>query len=225
MFTAVTAGGQSNSFTPDFGITQHIDPSQIFQSDHPAQPPGVHMGNKNMFSFGADSDGDKEDRGTFADWIIKHKSALLPMEDPSMEMEPCSFKWDVGLTGQFNMQAARYPIGSHKKQVTIRGTADMGSVEGDGLGGSLGRTHASTQSVSNNCSRNRNDRRQNIPQTASTPNKALMGQPASMLEQMSNPNSPSDLSNVSEFESAVLSLLSPRGSKHGSSTNLAGAAA
>lgn len=142
-----------------------------------------------------------------------------------MEMEPGSFQWDVGLTGQFNTQAARYPGGPHKKQVTIGGTADMGSVEGDGSGGSLGRTHATTPSVSDNRSRNGNDRRQNIPQTASTPNKALMGQPASILEQMSNPNSPPDPSNVSGFESAVSSLPSPRRSKHGSSTNLAGAAA
>jgi GATA-binding protein, other eukaryote len=202
MFTAVTAGGQSNSFTPRyFGMTQHIDPSQIFQSDHPARPPGVHMGNENMFSFGADSDGDEEEGGAFADRIMKHESAPSPMEDPSMEMEPGSFQWDAGLTGQFNTQAARYPGGPHKKQVTIGGTADMESVEGDGSGGSLGRTHASTQSDSDNRSRNGNDRRQNIPQTASTPNKALMGQPASMLEQMSNPISPPDPSKC--FESAI----------------------
>lgn len=101
----------------------------------------------------------------------------------------------------------------------------MGSVEGDGSGGSLSRTHASTQSNFENRSRNVDDRRQNIPQTASTPNKTLMGQSDSMLEQMSNPSSPPDSSHVSEFDYAVPSLPFPRGSKHGSSTNLAVAAA
>jgi GATA-binding protein, other eukaryote len=102
----------------------------------------------------------------------------------------------------------------------------MGSVEWDGSGGSLGRTHASTQSVSDNRSRNGNDRRRKIPRTASTPNTALMGQRGGIFEQMSNPNSPPDPSNMSGFSSVVSSRPSSLGgSKHGSSTNLAGAAA
>lgn len=227
MFTAVTAGGQSNSFTApgSFGMTQHIDPSQVFQSDHPARSPGVNMGHENMFSFGADSDGDEEEGGAFADrtLMMQHEFAQSPMEDPSMEMGPGGLQWDASLPGQFNTQAARYPGGPPRKQVTIGGTADMGSVEWDGSGGSLGRTHASTQSVSDNRSRNGNDRRQKIPRTASTPNTALMGQRTGMFEQMSNPNSPPD--QMSGFSSVAPSRpSSPGGSKHGSSTNLAGAA-
>jgi GATA-binding protein, other eukaryote len=230
MFTAVSASGQSNSFTApgSFGMTQHIDPSQVFQSEHPARSPGVHMGHENMFSFGADSDGDEEEGGAFADrtLMMQHEFAQSPMEDPSMEMGPGSLQWDASLPGQFNTQAARYPGGPPRKQVTIGGTADMGSVEWDGSGGSLGRTHASTQSVSDNRSRNGNDRRQKIPRTASTPNTALMGQRGGIFEQMSNPNSPPDPSNMSGFSSVVPSRpSSPGGSKHGSSTNLAGAAA
>ncbi|KAN0119399.1 hypothetical protein V8E51_001607 [Hyaloscypha variabilis] len=229
MFTAVTAGGQSNSFTApgSFGMSQHIDPSQVFQSEHPARSPGIQMGHENMFSFGADSDGDEEEGGAFADrtLMMQHEFAQSPMEDPGMEMGPGGLQWDASLPGQFNTQAARYPGGPPRKQVTIGGTADMGSVEWDGSGGSLGRTHASTQSVSDNRSRNGNDRRQKIPRTASTPNTALMGQRAAMFEQMSNPNSPPDPSNMSGFSSVVPSRpSSPGGSKHGSSTNLAGAA-
>lgn len=77
----------------------------------------------------------------------------------------------------------------------------MGSVELDGSGGSLSRTHASTS------------------------NTALMGQRASKFEQISDPNSPPDLSSMSEFSSVVPSRpSSPRGSTDGSSTNLASAA-
>ncbi|PMD60260.1 uncharacterized protein K444DRAFT_663412 [Hyaloscypha bicolor E] len=216
IFTAVTAGGQSNSSTAGCsGMAQRINPWQIFQFDYPARLPGNPMGNENMFSFGANSDGDEEEGGVFADRIMKHESVLSPIENPSMEMEPGSFQWNADLLGEFNTQATHYRGG---------GSADMGSVEWDGSGSSLSRTHASTQSVSDNRSRNGNDRRQNIPRTASVPNTALMGQPAGMLEQMSNPNSPPDLSNTS-VKSAVSSLPSPRRSKHGSSMNLAGAAA
>ena len=39
---------------------------------------------------------------------VANQSAPSPIEDPRMETEPGSFLWDVGLTGQFNAQAARY---------------------------------------------------------------------------------------------------------------------
>jgi GATA-binding protein len=205
-FAAVTEGGQSNSITVpgSFGMIQDIEPLQVF-------------------SFGAYFHGDEEG-GAFADQIMNYEFTPSPTEDPSMEMEPSGLQWDASLTGQFDTQAARYSDDPPGKQVTIKGAAHMGSVEWDRSGSSLCRTHASTQSVSNNRSRNKIYRRQNIPQAASTPNMALMGQPAIMLEQMSNRNSPSDQSNV-PVEFAVSSLPSPRGSKHGSSTNLAGAAA
>ena len=187
---------EGSMFTPEyFGTTQHINPRQISHG-YPEPPSDVPMSNKTMVSFGADKD--------------KEGLAFMNpiMEDQSME--PDSFLWGVDLS-------------ITQKHVTIRGTADMGSVEVDGSGGSLSRTH--TQSVSKSLSRNGDNRMQTILQTASTQNKALMEQPAGMLEEMSNPNSPPDLSNMSEFEPAISSLPSPRGSKHDSSTNLAGAAA
>jgi len=100
----------------------------------------------------------------------------------------------------------------------------------DGAGGSLGRSHASAQSVSDNRSRNGNDRRQKIPRTSSTPNAALMGAPrnGNVFDHMaqSTPNSPLDASgSMSGFSSVAPSRpSSPGGSKHGSTTNLAGAA-
>lgn len=230
MFTAVTAGGQSNSFTASgsFGMTQHIDPSQVFHSDHSGRSPGVHLGHENMFSFGGDSDGEDEEGAAFADrtLMMHHEFGQSQMDDSSMDMGQGGLQWDASLPGQFNTQAARYPGGPPRKQVTIGGTADMGSssLEWDGSGGSLGRAHASTPSVTDNRSRNGNDRSRKIPRTASTPNTALMGQRVGMFEQMSNPNSPPDASNMSGFSSVVPSRpSSPGGSKPGSSTNLAGA--
>jgi GATA-binding protein len=231
MFTAVTSAGQSNSFTApgSFGMSQHIDPSQVFHTDHPARSPGVHLGHENMFSFGGDSDGEDDEGGAFADrtLMMQHEFGQSQMDDPSIEMGQGGLQWDASLPGQFNTQAARYPGGPPRKQVTIGGTADMGSspLEWDGSAGSLGRAHASTQSVSDNRSKNGNDRRPKIPRTASTPNTALMGQRAGMFEHMSNPSSPPDASNMSGFSSVVPSRpSSPGGSKPGSSTNLAGGA-
>lgn len=234
MFTAVTTAGPSNSFAApgSFGMAQHIDPSQVFRSEHPARSPGVQMSHENMFAFGGDSDNEDEEGAAFADrtLMMQHEFAQSPMEDPGMEMGPGGLQWDASLAGQFNTQAARYPGGPPRKQVTIGGTADMGSsLEWDGSGGSLGRAHTSTQSVSDSRIRNGNDRRQKIPRTASTPNTALLGrQNGGMFEQhmgQSNPNSPPDAGNMSGFSSVAPSRpSSPGGSKHGSGTNLAGAA-
>jgi GATA-binding protein len=100
-----------------------------------------------------------------------------------MEIGPGGLHWGASSSKQVNTQAARYPGSRPKKQVTIGGTADIGSIERDGSGGKS-------------------------------------------AEQMSNPNSPPGLSNMSEFSFVVPSRpSSPGGSKHGSSTNLAGAGA
>ena len=229
MFTAVTSAGPSNSFTSpgSFGMAQHIDPTQVFHSDHPARSPGVHLGHENMFSFGGDSEGEDDEGAAFADrtLMMQHEFAQSPMDDPNMDVGPgAGLQWDATLPGQFNTQAARYPGGPPRKQVTIGGiTTEM--VDWEGSGGSLGRTHTSTQSVSDNRSRTGNDRRQKIPRTASTPNAALLGRNGFDQMAQSNPNSPPEAGNMSGFSSVGPSRpSSPGGSKHGSSTNLAGAA-
>ncbi|CAL3964398.1 unnamed protein product [Diplocarpon coronariae] len=230
MLSQVTSAGPSNSFSSptSFGVAQHIDPSQVFHPDHPARSPGVHLGQEHMFTFGGDSDNEDEEGAAFADrtLMMPHEFAQSPMDDPNTEMGPGGLQWDATLPGQFNTQAARYPGGPPRKQVTIGGAADIGSspLEWDGSGGSLGRTHGSAQSVSDN--RSRNDRRQKIPRNASTPNTALLGR-GGMFDHVgqSNPNSPPE-GNTSGFSSVGPSRpSSPGGSKPNSSTNLAGAAA
>ena len=234
MFTAVTTASSSNNFTAPgtFNVSQHIDPSQVFQPDHPVRSPGVHIGHDNMFSFGGDSDNEDEEGAAFADrtLMMQHDFAQSPMEDPNMEMGPGGgLQWDATLPGHFNTQAARYPGGPPPKQVTIGGTTtEMVSspLDWDGSGGSLGRSHASAQSVSNNRSSTGNDRRQGkIPRTASTPN--VMGRAADPFGHMghSNPDSPPDPGgHISGFSSVAPSRpSSPGGSKPGSGTNLAGA--
>jgi GATA-binding protein len=234
MFTTVTTNGSSNLYTTQgsFGMSQHIDPSQVFQPDHPARSPGVHMGNhENMFTFGGDSDNEDDEGTAFADrtLMMQHEFSHSPLDDPNIDMGPGGLQWDASLPGQFNTQAARFPAGPPRKQVTIGGTTtDMVSsspLDWDGTPGSLGRTHPSSQSVADNRARNGTDRRQKIPRTASTPNATLMGQ--RVFEQMgqSDPNSPPDAELVSGFSSVAPSRpSSPGGSKHGSTTNLVGAA-
>ncbi|TGO12733.1 hypothetical protein BTUL_0083g00360 [Botrytis tulipae] len=230
MFTAVTTSGPSNnSFASagGFNLSQHIDPSQVFQPDHPVRSPGVQIGHENMFSFGADSDNEDDESQAFADrtLMLQHDFAQSPLDDQNMDMHGSgSLQWDASLSGQFNTRAARYPGGPPRKQVTIGGTEMVSSpLEWDGSGGSLGRHHGSTPSVSDN--RSRNDRRQKIPRTASTPNAVLLGQ-NSMFDNSgpSASNSPPDTNNMSGFSSVAPSRPgSPGGSKHGSTTNLAAA--
>ncbi|CZT12344.1 probable nitrogen regulatory protein areA [Rhynchosporium graminicola] len=231
MFTQVSSAGPSNSFTSptSFGMSQHIDPSQVFQPEQPARSPHNQIGHENMFSFGGDSDNEDDEGAAFADrtLMMQHDFSQSPLDDLNMEMGPGGLQWDATLPGQFNTQAARYPGGPPRKQVTIGGTAEISSpLDWDGSGGSLGRTHVSAQSVSDN--RVRNDRRQKIPRTASTPNTASLGQRNGIFEQpmaQSNPNSPPE-GIMSGFSSAHPSRpSSPGGSKHGSWTNLAGAGA
>ncbi|KAJ8067394.1 hypothetical protein OCU04_004746 [Sclerotinia nivalis] len=229
MFSAVTTSGLShNSYaSAGFGMSQHIDPAQVFQSDHAVRSPGVKIGHENMFSFGGDSDNEDDESQAFADrtLMLQHDFAQSPLDDQNMDMHGSGgLQWDTSLSGQFNTQAARYPGGPPRKQVTIGGTEMVSSpLEWDGSGGSLGRHHGSTQSVSDN--RSRSDRRQKIPRTASTPNAVLLGQ-NSMFDNSgpSGPNSPPDANNMSGFSSVAPSRPgSPGGSKHGSTTNLAAA--
>jgi GATA-binding protein, other eukaryote len=234
MFTAVSSANHSESFTPGtFGVQQHIDPSQVFQSEHGSgRSPGAHLApHETIFSFGADSDGEDEEGTAFADrtLMMQQEYSQSSMDDTSMDMTGASgnLQWDASLPGQFNTQAARYPGGPPRKQVTIGGTTtDMVSspLEWDGSGGSLGRGHASTASVSDN-RRNGNDRRQKIPRTSSTPNAALMGQHNGIFDRsaQSTPNSPPDLNgSISGFSSVAPSRPGSPSNK-GSSSNLAGA--
>jgi GATA-binding protein len=230
MFTATTGAAPSNSFNApgSFGMSQHIDPTHVFHSENRPRSPVAHTSHENMFSFGADSDNEDEEGTAFADrTLIMQHDFSSPLDDPSMDMGAGgSLQWDATLSGQFNTQAARYPGGPPRKQVTIGGTETVSSsFDWDGSGGSLGRGHASTQSVSDNRTKNSTDRRQKIPRTTSTPNAVLLGTLSGPFDITSVPNSPPDAGTMSGFSSVAASRpSSPGGSKHGSTTNLAGAA-
>jgi GATA-binding protein, other eukaryote len=236
MFTAVSGANQSGSFTSPatFGMHQHIDPSQVFQGEQAGvRSPGGHLPPQDtMFSFGGDSDGEDEEGTAFADrtLMMQQEYSQSTMDDPAMDMSGPngSLQWDASLPGQFNTQAARYPGGPPRKQVTIGATTTEmvpSSLEWDGSGGSLGRTHVSAASISDS-RRNGNDRRQKIPRTASTPNAALLGQHNGVFDRsaQSTPNSPQDLNgSISGFSSVGPSRPGSPSNK-GSSSNLAGAA-
>lgn len=228
MFTTVSAAGNSSSYsTPGaFSMQQHIDPSQVFQHDNPVQSPAVNMGpHDNMFSFGADSDGEDDEGTAFADrTLMQNDYSHSAADDPNMIMgaHDGGLAWDASLPGQFNTQAARYPGGPPRKQVTIGGTTTemVSSFDWDIPGGSLGRAHTHASSVSISDNRRDGDRRQKIPRTASTPNVAGQHPMFDHIAQ-STPNSPPDMAgNMSGFSSVAPSRPSSPVPK-GSSTNLA----
>ncbi|KAI1502037.1 hypothetical protein F5X99DRAFT_171096 [Biscogniauxia marginata] len=218
MFPPTTSGADPSSAftsTSNFG---HVDPSQVFQPEHPVRSPGMGMMHENVFNFGADSDNEDEDGGAFADRNIGMHQRFSPTDESGMDISNTnSLGWDASLPGQFSTQAARYPGGPPRKQVTIGGTTTDYVESGDWNGqGNLPRSQSF---------RTAGDKRQKVPRTASTP-MGGRGNPFDRLAQ-SNPNSPPPDApgTVSGFSSVAPSRpASPPGSKHGSSSNLQAAA-
>ncbi|CAJ2503443.1 Uu.00g108370.m01.CDS01 [Anthostomella pinea] len=220
MFHPASSGADlSSAFTsaPNFG---HVDPSQVFQPDHPARSPGVGMMHESMFTFGADSDNEDEEGSAFADRNMGVHQGFSPGDEPGMDMSSTNpLGWDASLPGRFSTQAARYPGGRPRKQVTIGGTTTDYVESGDwDSQGNLPRSQSFRTTSS--------DRRQKIPRTTSTP----MGGRGNPFDRMalSDANSPPpDASgNLSGYSSVAPSRpASPPGSKHGSTSNLQAAAA
>lgn len=221
MFTPTTTTAPEPASFPAQTAFGHVDPTQVFQSDHPARSPGVPLiPTESMFSFGVDSDVDEEDGGAFADRNITMAQDFSPsgMEDSTFDSS--SLQWDPSLPGNFNTQAARYPGGPTRKQVTIGATTtdyvDQGS---EWEGGVLGRSQSQSFRA--------NDRRQGkVPRTASTPGLAGRVNPFERLSQPTPNSPPADQAHASGFSSVAASRpSSPHiGSKHGSTTNLQGTA-
>ncbi|KAK4237847.1 nitrogen catabolic enzyme regulatory protein [Achaetomium macrosporum] len=218
VFSAGGSGSEpASTFTApsSFG---HIDPTQVFQQEHLGRSSAVGLGKDNMFSFGADSD--DEDGGAFADRNIQ-----IPQDFPSQGVEDSGFdssslQWDPSLPGNFSTQAARYPAGPPRKQVTIGGTTtDFVESAADWEGGGLIRSQS--QSF-----RTANGRLGKLPRTASTPGLASRANPFDRLAQ-STPNSPPAEPNATSGLSSVTTSRPsspPPASRHGSTTNLQGAA-
>ncbi|KAK0723924.1 hypothetical protein B0T21DRAFT_386069 [Apiosordaria backusii] len=203
--TSTSSADPVSAFTApsSFG---HIDPSAVFQQEHNARSPGVGLGQDSMF-FGAESD--DEDGGAFAE-----RTFSTTMEDSPFDSS--ALQWDPSLPGNFSTQAARYPAGPPRKQVTIGATTtEFVDANGDWDRTGLARSHS--QSFHTN-----NGRLIKMPRTASTPGLANMAYSFGQ----SNPNSPlADAMFASGFSSVAASRPSspPPGSMHGSMTNLQGA--
>lgn len=212
MFPATGTGSESvSAYSTAPSSFGHIDPTQVFQPDHPVTSPGVSMHQESIFTFGGDSD--DEDNNAFAD-----RNMGMQGDFSSSLEEAGPLGWDASLPGQFSTQAARFPGGPPRKQVMIGGTT-TDFVENNGEWESNGLGRSQSQSFGGN------DRRsQKIPRTASTPSH-LAGK-HSGFEQIAQslPNSPPGDGAMSGFSSVAPSRpSSPPGSKHGSTTNLQGA--
>lgn len=205
-------GGAAFSAPNHFG---HIDPSQVFQGDPSSRSPGVSIPHDNMFSFGGDSD--DEEGGAFADRNLPMSQDFSPVAEDNSALG-----WDPSLPGQYSTQAARYPGGPPRKQVTIGGTTtDFVDSAGDWETNGINRSHS--QSFKHGSER----RGSKVPRNASTP-AGHLGRNANPFERMaaaqSVPNSPPENPGTRSGYSSVAPSRpsSPPGSKHGSSTNLQG---
>jgi GATA-binding protein len=210
---ATTAPEQVPNFGPGRTPFGHIDPSQVFQPDHPVASPSVPINSDSMFSFGPDSDDD--DGNAFGDRNMGMRTDFSSAVD-----EAGALGWDASLPGQFSTQAARFPGGPTRKQVMIAGPSTDFVDSGEWDGG-LGRSQSQSFQPGND------RRQQRLPRNASTPSHLAAKHDYDQLGQ-SLPNSPPPESSgiVSGFSSVAPSRpSSPPGSKHGSTTNLQGAGA
>ncbi len=219
MFPASTATTDPASAFASAGSFSHIDPTQVFQSEQPARSPGVGIMSDAMFTFGGDSDGEDDDGGSFADRNMPLPKDSSALDESGADMGSANMGWDASLPGQFSTQAARYPGGPPRKQVTI-GSTTTDYVEANG-----GDWEGSLLSRSQSHTLRQNDRRPKVPRTSSTPTVNRAANPYDRLGQ-SNPNSP-PAEPVSGFSSVSHSRPSspPPNSKQGSSSssNLQGA--
>ncbi|KAB5560279.1 GATA zinc finger protein [Coniochaeta sp. 2T2.1] len=222
MFPVSTAGpDQVTSFATTNSFA-HIDPTQIFQSEQSIRSP-AHMMHENMLPLTNDSDAD-EDEGAFADRNMGMNQEFSPtgMDDSGFDMSS-NLQWDPSLPGQFNTQAARYPGGPTRKQVTIGGTTEFVDANGDWESGppNLSRSHASTNAFGHGAS----ERRGKLQRTAST--QGLVGHMNTFDQPGRTPGKTPDADpsgHASGFSSVAPSRpSSPLGSKHNSTNNLQGA--
>ena len=214
VFSPVTSASSSLPFSASsFGHSSHVDPSHVLHNNLPLrQQHEMQMPrHENMFTFGADSDAEDEEGGTFADRTMPSQE-FSPMEEGPLDFTS-GFQWETNLSNQFNPMQARYPAGPPRKTVTIGPTEMVHSPQDHwSPGGSLGRTHGSAASVSDIRNRGNDPRRQKIPRTSSTPNAAGLAHQGMHGLSQSSPNSPPE----SGFNSAAPSRpQSPGGTKQG----------
>lgn len=266
MMGAVQVPQHPNSFNAPGGFAihqqqqqqqQHINPNQVFQNQppqHQGQPmrsPAMGMQNngnsENVFSFGGDSDENDDNDENGISFPERNGNPLMSNNDftqmdDDMGMSTSGpsghnpLAWDPSLSGQFNTQAARFPGGPPRKQVTISDQNQVSSpLDWEGAS-SFGRQHMHGSSASISDPRRNGSRQGKIQRTASTPNTSLLGQGGGFgsfgggdhhMNGQSTPNSPPDMpmgGNMSGFSSVAPSRpSSPKPTNNSSSsTNIAG---
>ena len=212
MFPPASTGSEPTSTFNAPTTFGHVDPARVFQQELPTRSPAVGLGQESMFSFGADSD--DEEGGAFADRNIPIPQDLSPQGMEESGFDSSSLQWDPSLPGNFSMQAARYPAGPIRKQVTIGGTTtDYVDSGGDWEGSGLNRSQSQSFGTTDG-------RTGKVPRTSSTPRLANRANPFDRLAR-STPNSPPAETNQA-FSSTSTSRPSspPPTSRHGSTTNL-----
>jgi GATA-binding protein len=214
MFSPVASVPASSSFsTSTFGQTNNVEPSQVLHNNLPLRQDAMQIPrHENMFTFGADSDGEDEEGGAFADRTMPAPAEYSSIDDGSIDFNS-GYQWETNLSNQFNPMPARYPAGPPRKTVTIGATEMLPSPQDHWTpSSSLGRAHGSAASVSDIRNRGNDPRRQKIPRTSSTPNAAALALQGMHGLPQSSPNSPPE----SGFSSAAPSRpTSPGGTKQG----------
>lgn len=209
IFSAVSNGPPPPFSHPsNLSMSGHVDPSQVLPNDLGQHDMSMGRG-ENMFTFGGDSDNeDDDDTVAYGD----KKMGYSPMDDPSMDLTG-SYQWDNNLAGQFSSLPARYSNNQPRKGVTIGTTEMIPSPQDWGTPSGLGRSHASSISVSDMRNRGSDPRSKKIPRTSSTPNTAGMAQHGMFsIRPQSSTSSPPE----SGFTSAAPSRpTSPGGTKLG----------
>lgn len=212
MFNGVTSAASvptTNFTSPAFSI----NPSQIHPEFSNAQSHQINMARENnVFSFGGESDNEDDEGSSYPEGVMMLQTEFPSLDDSSLDVMG-GLPWESNLGAHMNTVAARYPGGLPKKQVTIGGTETVTSPSDWQRGGTFGRTHGSSASVSDIRNRGNDPRRQKIPRTTSTPNAVHLGQQAAMQGRpQSSPSSPPE----SGFSSVAPSRPgSPGGSKSG----------
>ena len=188
--TAPTTTATTNFTSPALSMHQHVNPSQVLHPSYSsAQHPGLGFARseRQMFTFGADSDNEDDDGGNIGDRQSMMQTDFPPLDDPSMDLSGGMY-WDMG--AYVDPAAGRLSKNNSRKQVTIGGTETVPSPRDWVHPTGLLHGHGSTTSVGDLRDRVL-DPRKAIPRISSTPNALHLGHQAIMhTRPQSSPNSP-----------------------------------
>ncbi|KAI9725758.1 MAG: hypothetical protein M1828_002641 [Chrysothrix sp. TS-e1954] len=180
MYDHRTSTGPPPPFQAHFNnISNHVNPTHIHTDD------SSMMRHDNMFSLPEDSDNEDETIAAFAEQNFGISEDLSAMDNVTMGNH-----WDPDHDNRRNTAGTAYGGATNGYNFSH----DAGFVNHDwNTGGSLGRSHGSTASVSEFRNRVNDPRMQKVPRTTSTPNAVgLMHQNSLASGLETSPNSPGD---------------------------------